>query len=181
MRRRQLPETRSFLCTHSALGGKETMRRNTILAIVAIALLAIGLVGCKTSGMALTSRGQLLKLSINHPTDLPENGEDNLDIVVSSRGVNNIKDVLVDVELPPQLIVLDATQDRGVVASHDPGSNIYHFTFGNIQPGESSTLRFHVRTAFGTFRETGSVKATAWQRDLPGDKLIETAVIKLRQ
>jgi len=41
-------------------------------------------------------------------------------------------------------------------------------------------MRFKVRTAFGTYRETGSVKVTAWQRDLPGDKLVETAVIKLR-
>jgi hypothetical protein len=38
-----------------------------------------------------------------------------------------------------------------------------------------------VRTAFGTLSETGSVKATAWQSGLPGDKLIETAVIKLRR
>lgn len=155
------------------------MKRNTILAILAMALLVV-VAGCKTSGMALTSRGQLLKINIIHPTDLPEAGEDNLDVQVSNTGVNSIKDVLVDVELPPQLVVLDATQDRGVVASHDPGSNVYHFTFGNIQPGEHSTLRFHVRTAFGTMRETGSVKATAWQRDLPGDKLVETAVIKLR-
>lgn len=155
------------------------MRRNTILAILAMALLVV-VAGCKTSGMALTSRGQLLKLNIIHPKDLPEAGEDNLDINVSNTGVNSIKDVLVDVELPPQLVVLDATQDRGVVASHDPGSNVYHFTFGNIQAGEHSTLRFHVRTAFGTVHETGSVKATAWQRDLPGDKLIETAVIKMR-
>jgi hypothetical protein len=41
-------------------------------------------------------------------------------------------------------------------------------------------MRFKVRTAFGTMHETGSVKATAWQRDLPGDKLIETAVIRMR-
>ena len=155
------------------------MRRNTILAILAMAMLVF-VVGCKTSGMALTSRGQLLKLNIVHPKDLPEAGEDNLDIQVSNTGVNSIKDVLVDVELPPQLVVLDATQDRGVVASHDPGSNIYHFTFGNIQAGEHSMLRFHVRTAFGTMHETGSVKATAWQRDLPGDKLVETAVVKMR-
>ena len=36
------------------------------------------------------------------------------------------------------------------------------------------------RTAFGTLRETENVKVTAWQSDLPGDKLVETAVIKLR-
>jgi len=159
------------------------MKRNTILAIAllmgAMALL-VGLAGCKSSGMALTSRGQLLKLNIIHPKDLPEAGEDNLDVVISNRGVNNVKDVLVDVELPSQLVVLDETHERGIVESHDPGSNIYHFTFGNVQPGEDSTMRFKVRTAFGTMRETGSVKATAWQRDLPGDKLIETAVIKLR-
>jgi hypothetical protein len=160
------------------------MRNHKSLTIAAMAVLLValfGLTSCKTSGMAMTSRGQLLKININHPKDLPEAGEDNLDVVISNRGVNNVKDALVDVELPPQLIVLDETHDRGVVESHDPGSNVYHFTFGNIQPAESSTMRFRVRTAFGTLSETGSVKVTAWQRDLPGDKLIETAVIKLRQ
>ncbi|HEY3054258.1 MAG TPA: hypothetical protein VGK04_12830 [Thermoanaerobaculia bacterium] len=149
-----------------------------LMAIVAIALVATA--ACKTSGMAMTSRGQLLKININHPTSLPEAGEDNLDVVVSNRGVNNVKDVLVDVELPPQLIVLDQTADRGINAMHDPGSNVYHFTLGNVQPAEDAHVRFKVRTAFGTMRETGSVKVTAWQRDLPGDKLVETAVIKLR-
>jgi hypothetical protein len=159
------------------------MKSNRSLTVAALAILAIALIAtsaCKTSGMAVTSRGQLLKININHPTDLPEAGEDNLDIQVSNRGINNVKDVLVDVELPPQLIVLDQTNDRGVDVSHEAGSNVYHFTMGNVQPGETSKLRFHVRTAFGTYRETGSVKATAWQRDLPGDKLVETAVIKLR-
>ena len=159
------------------------MKRNHTLTIATMALLAVALFAlsaCKTGGMAVTSRGQLLKINIQHPTDLPENGEDNLDIVVSNRGVNNIQNVLVDVELPPQLIVLDQTGDRGINASHDPGSNVYHFTLGKIQPAEDAHLRFHVRTAFGTMRETGTVKATAWQRDLPGDRLVETAVIKLR-
>ena len=159
------------------------MKRNHTVTIATMALLAIALFAmsaCKSSGMAVTSRGQLLKINIKHPTDLPENGEDNLDIVVSNRGVNNVQDVLVDVELPPQLIVLDQTGDRGINAMHDPGSNVYHFTLGKIQPAEDAHIRFHVRTAFGTMRETGSVKATAWQRDLPGDRLVETAVIKLR-
>jgi hypothetical protein len=148
------------------------------MAILAIALLAT--VACKTSGMAVTSRGQFLKININRPAALPEGGEDNLDIVLSNRGVTDVKNVLVDVELPPQLMVLDQTADRGINAMHDPGSNVYHFTLGNVQPAEDAHLRFKVRTAFGTMRETGSVKVTAWQRDLPGDKLVETAVIKLR-
>lgn len=155
-----------------------------ILTIAAVALLAVGLLSmtaCKSSGMAVTSRGQLLKLNIVHPDDLPENGVDNLDVVISNRGVNNIQDVLLEVELPPQLVVMDQTNEKGVNVLHTPGSNMYRFTFGNIQPAEDSTIRFRVRTAFGTMSETGGVKATAWQEGLPGDKLIETAVIKLRR
>lgn len=159
------------------------MNRKT-LSIALVALMAVTLLAttaCKTSGMAVTSRGQLLKININHPTDLPENGEDNLDIAISNRGVNEIENVMVDVELPPQLVVLDQTNERGIQVTHTPGTNMYHFHFGKIQPTETSNLRFRVRTAFGSMRETGSVRATAWQRDLPGDKLVETAVIRLRQ
>lgn len=159
------------------------MKRNHSLTIALMALLAVALFltsACKSSGMAMTSRGQLLKINIKHPNDLPESGEDNLDIAISNRGVNNISDVLVNVELPPQLVVLDQTADRGINVSHDPGSNVYHFMLGKIQPAEDANIRFRIRTQFGTMRETGSVKATAWQKNLPGDKLVETAVIKLR-
>ena len=154
------------------------MKRNAFAIASLIALAALA--GCKSSGMALTSRGQLFKINIVHPTDLPEAGEDNLDVIIGNRGIKDVKDILVDVELPPQLIVLDQTNERGVNVLHDPGSNVYHFTLGNVQPAEDSTIRFHVRTAFGTLRETGVVKVTAWQRDLPGDKLFEKAVIRLR-
>src|SRR5205823_272736 len=155
------------------------MKRHALIVVTLIALV-LALAGCKSSGMALTSHGQLFKINIAHPKDLPESGEDNLDVVISNRGVKDVKDILVDVELPPQLIVLDQTNERGVTVMHDPGINVYHFTLGNVQPGESSTLRFHVRTAFGTMRETAPVKVTAWQKDLPGSKLVETAVITLR-
>ena len=159
------------------------MRHSRIVTLSALAVLVLALftlAGCKSSGMAMTSSGQLLKININHPSDLPEKGEGNIDVVISNRGINNIQDVLIDVELPPQLFVLDETHENGVVESHDTSMNVYHFTLGKVQPGESSTMRFKVRTAFGTYRETGSVKVTAWQRDLPGDKLVETAVIKMR-
>jgi len=158
------------------------MKRYSIiaaLAILAVALFATS--ACKSSGMAVTSRGQLLKINITHPNDLPEAGEDNIDVGISNRGVNNIQNILIDVELPPQLVVLDQTNDRGVNVMHDPGAAVYHYTIGNLQPGEDTKLRFHVRTAFGTMTETGSVKVTAWQKDLQGDKLVETAVIKMRR
>ncbi|HEY8847680.1 MAG TPA: hypothetical protein VIO12_00205 [Thermoanaerobaculia bacterium] len=160
------------------------MKANRILTASALMLVALALfaaVACKTSGMAMTSRGQLFKINIDHPKDLPDGGEDNLDISLSNRGVNNIQNILADVEVPTQLVVLDETHDRGVTMSHDPGSNVYHYTLGNLQTGETSKIRFKVRTAFGTMSETGSVKVTGWQRDLPGDKLVETAVIKLRR
>ncbi len=156
------------------------MNRKWIVSIVAMLAMLVALTGCKTNGMALTSRGQFLKINIDHPKDLPESGEDNLDVTISNRGVNNIQDVLADVELPPQLTVLDQTADRGVNVMHDPGSSVYHFTMSKLQPGDTSHIRFHVRTSFGTYRETGSVKVTAWQRDLPNDRLVETAFIKLR-
>jgi hypothetical protein len=159
------------------------MNRNRYFSVALVALCAIALLSataCKSSGMAVTSRGQLLKLNISHPEDLPDQGVDNLDITISNMGVNNIQDTLLEVELPPQLVVLDQTNDRGVQVMNTAGSNTYRFTFGNIQPTERSTVRFRVRTAFGTMSETGSVRATAWQSSLPGDKLVETAVIKLR-
>jgi hypothetical protein len=152
----------------------------TIAALTVIGVFVIAAAGCKMSGMAVTTRGQVLKVNIVHPKDLPERGEDNIDIVVGSRGVNSVRDVLLDVELPPQLIVLDETHERGVTMTHDPGSNVYHYTFGNLQPTETSTIRYKVRTSFGTMSQSDSMKATAWQRDLPGDQLVETAVIKLR-
>jgi hypothetical protein len=158
----------------------KSKRNLTIAALTVIGVFVIAAAGCKMSGMAVTTRGQVLKVNIVHPKDLPERGEDNIDIVVGSRGVNSVRDVLLDVELPPQLIVLDETHERGVTMSHDPGSNIYHYTFGNLQPAEDSTIRYKVRTSFGTMSQSDSVKATAWQRDLPGDQLVETAVIKLR-
>lgn len=156
-------------------------RKQTIALIAILALTLVGVTACKSSGMALTTRGQLLKINIEHPKDLPEQGVDNLDIRVANTGVNHIQDVLLEVELPPQLVVLDQTADRGVNVIHQPGSNMYRFTFSNIQAQERSSVRFRVRTAFGTMRETGEIRATAWQTGLPGDKLVETALIRLRE
>jgi len=154
------------------------MKRIILLSLALLSLLALA--ACKSSGMAVTSQGQFLKINILHPTDLPEQGEDNLDIVISNRGVKSIEDVLLDVELPSQLVVLDETHGRGIDTQHDTGSNIYHFTLGKVQPGEDTTIRFKVRTTWSGAREA-SVKVTAWQRDLPNDRLVETAVIKIRQ
>jgi hypothetical protein len=159
------------------------MKSNRILTIAALALFAaafVTLAGCKTGGMAVTKRGQLLKINIEHPNDLPERGEGDIGVVIGNRGVRNVNDVMIDVEVPPQLIVLDEKHERGVTMSHEPGTNAYHYTMSNLQPAEDSTIHYRIRTSFGTMSETGNLGVTAWQRDLPGDKLVETAAIKLR-
>ena len=156
------------------------MNRNRILISAALAIVAFGfMTSCKTSGMAMTSRGQLFKINIYAPQSLAEGGDANIDVVLSNRGVNNVQNILADVELPPQLTVLGQTNDNGVNVSHDPGSAVYHFTLGNLQPGEDSHIRFHVRTSFGSATQTGQISVTAWQNDLPGDKLFRKTVINL--
>ena len=158
------------------------MKHNRILILAAMAVMAAGLMtSCKTSGMAMTSRGQLFKINIYAPTTLSEGADGNVDVVLSNRGVNNVSNILADVELPPQLIVLDQTNDRGINASHDPGTSMYHFTVGSLNPGEDAHIRFHVRTSFGTLTETGQINVTAWQNDLPGDKLFRKTTIGLQR
>jgi hypothetical protein len=159
------------------------MKSNGILTVISLAIVAVVLIapaGCKSSGMAVTKHGQLLKINIERPVDLPDNGEGDIGIVLGNRGVRSVNDVLIDVEMPPQLMVLDERHERGVTMSHDPGSNSYHYTLSSLNPAEDSTIHFRIRTSFGTMTDSGSIKATAWQRDLPGDRLVETTVIKLR-
>jgi hypothetical protein len=149
----------------------------------ALLVVAGALAGCKSSGVAVTTKGQVLELNILHPKDLPNAGEDNLDIHISNRGVRDIHDILVEVQIPPELNVTDQTNERGVTVMHNAGSNVYAFTIGNLNVGETSNLRFHVRTNWTATSTEATVKATAWQRDLPGesDRIIQTAVIKVRQ
>lgn len=159
------------------------MKSNRILTITTLAIVAvafIALAGCKSSGMAVTRHGQLLKINIEHPVDLPDNGEGDIGVVLGNRGVRSVNDVLIDIEIPPQLVVLDEKHERGVTMSHDPGSNSYHYTLSNLNVAEDSTIHYRIRTSFGTMTQTEGIKATAWQRDLRGDSLVETVVIKLR-
>ena len=160
------------------------MRRNSILTFAAMALVLAAIfstAACKTSGMAMTSRGQIFKINIDAPQRLAEGAEGNIDVDLSNRGVNNVQDILADIEMPPQVYVLDQTSDRGITVVHDPGSSVYHFSLGNLQPGEDAHIRFKVRTAFGTLSETGQISVTAWQKDLPGDKLFRKTTIGLQR
>src|SRR5713226_5013600 len=98
-------------------GEKYIMKTNRRLSVAALLLVAFALLAtaaCKSGGMAVTTRGQFLKINISHPDDLPERGEDSFTVDIGNRGVNNIENILVDVEIPSQLIVLDENHGRGV-------------------------------------------------------------------
>ena len=82
------------------------MKHNRILILAAVAVISAGLMtSCKSSGMAMTSRGQLFKINIYAPSSLTEGSDANVDVVLSNRGVNDVDNILTDVQLPPQLIV----------------------------------------------------------------------------
>lgn len=156
------------------------MKTNRLVILAAALVMIAGLTSCETSGMAMTSRGQLFKINIYAPKNLPEGGEGNVDIVLGNRGVNDVDNILTDVELPPQLAVLEQTNPNGITVAHDPGSNVWHFTVPKLHPAEDATIRFHVRTTFRTLRQTGEISVTAYQHDLPGNKLFRKTVIGLQ-
>lgn len=152
----------------------------SLLAVVALLLTG----ACKSSGMAVTERGQLLKININAPDDLPDGGTEELEIVVSNRGVNKINDVEFEVEIPNEIIVISESHGDGMNLTEDRMGGTrrrYHYQVGDIEAGTESKARFHVRTAFGSMDRSGDVKVTAWATALPGNRLIESKQIKLRR
>lgn len=148
-------------------------------------LLALGLTaGCKSSGVAVTERGQVMTIAIDGANDLPNNFTDDLKVKVANRGVNNLSNVEFTVEIPNELTVLSEERGQGMelmLMETPSGKKLYHYMVGNIEVGQSSTARFQVRTAFGTLDRTSDIVVTAWQKDLPGDKLVESKHIQLRR
>lgn len=157
------------------------MKTNRLVILAMAMVMIAGLTSCKTSGMAMTSRGQLFKINIYAPKNLSEGGESNVDVVLGNRGVNDVDNILADVELPPQLAVLDQTNPNGVTVMHAPGSTVWHFSVPKLHPVEDATIRYHVRATYGPLRQTGQISVTAYQQDLPGKKLFRKTVIGLQQ
>ena len=58
---------------------------------------------------------------------------------------------------------------------------MFVYRSSNIQAMSTDTVRYHVRAAFGAMEKTGDIRVTAWSDDLPGEKLVETKLIKLRR
>ena len=148
-------------------------------------LLALGLTaGCKSSGVAVTDRAQIMTINIEGADDLPDNFTDTLEVKVANRGVNNLSDVEFTVEIPAELTILNEVHgdDIELMMMETPsGKKLYHFMARDIGVTDSATTRFEVRTAFGSLDRTSDIVVTAWQKDLPGEKLVETKHIRLRR
>ncbi|MEO8216524.1 MAG: hypothetical protein ABI718_05530 [Acidobacteriota bacterium] len=158
------------------------MTRKLAVALASVALIA-GLSACKTSGLALTSKGQVMHVDIDVPTDLSEGQTEELVVQVGNRGVNNIGNVVFQVEMPNELIVLSSVPSGGLDPSETvspSGGRMYVYRARELHPTNSATVRYHVRAAFGSLDRSGDIKVTAWSDDLPGDKLVETKYVKLR-
>jgi hypothetical protein len=155
----------------------------TILAVIAMLALVLAS-GCKSSGMAVTSRGQILKVNISGADDLPDGTNDTLRVSVDNRGPSNVSNVEFTVEIPNELVVVSEKHGDGIDMMEmrtASGTKLYHYMAGDIEATTSAKAEFEVRTSFGSLDRTGDIKVTAWQKDLPSDKLVETKQVKLRR
>lgn len=153
------------------------------LVVLAVSLV-MGLGACKSSGVAVSGRGQVMNIDINVPTDLTEGGTEEMVIRVANRGINELSNVYFEVEMPRELVVLSEVPSGGVQRADrmsSMGSRISQYAAGDIEAATSAEVKYHVRAAFGSLDRTGDIKVTAWSEDLPGDRLVETKYIKLRR
>ncbi len=152
------------------------------LALALVALFAFG--ACKHSGVAVTGDGRALSIDIGVPTDLSEGATEELKVEIRNRGVNRMKDVVFEVEMPSELIVLSTVPASDLQASEmmtSTGTKRFIYRAGHVGAQSASHVRYHVRAAFGSLDRTGDIKVTAWSEDLPGNRLVETKKIYLRR
>lgn len=154
------------------------------VALFAIAALGLLLAGaCKSSGIALTKRGQIMNIDLQAPGTLPEGGTGEVSVKVENNGLSKLGGVMFDVEFPREVVILSESHGDGInlVEGTGPdGGRMFHYDAGNIEATTDASARFSVRTAFGSLQQSGTIRVTAWQKDLPGDKLVETKFIKMR-
>ncbi len=159
------------------------LKQSPMLIVVGALLLVGGMAGCKTAGTAATTRGQVMHIGIDHPESMAEGETAEIRVAVENRGVNKLSNVVYRVSFPPQLVVLDESHGGGMTeytGIDDMGQPVYHYDVGDIEVAQESVAKFKVRAAFGGNGRTGNIRVTAWDADLPGGKLIETASIDLK-
>ncbi|HVT04085.1 MAG TPA: hypothetical protein VHL58_12010 [Thermoanaerobaculia bacterium] len=154
-----------------------------VLMLLAVAAFLVVLAGCKSSGMAVTGRGQVMKISLEAPKELSEGESAEIMARVRNAGVNNLSDVQIDVEVPSQLTVVHESHGDGMNMTESmggEGARMFTYRVGNIEAGQDSTVKLSIQGAFHSYKQSGNIRVTAWQSNLPGDKLVETKFIKLR-
>ena len=162
----------------------KNMKLGSVALVVLAVSLVMGLGACKSSGVAVSGRGQVMNIDINVPTDLTEGGTEEMVVRVANRGINELSNVFFEVEMPRELVVLSEVPSGGVQRADrmsTMGSRISQYSAGDIEAATSAEIKYHVRAAFGSLDRTGDIKVTAWSEDLPGDRLVETKFIKLRR
>ena len=162
------------------------MRNRVVLYCILLAALTVLIItGCKSSGMAMTSRGQVMAINIEGGDKaLPEGGTDTLHVSVDNKGVAKLGDVEFTVEVPNELTVLNEHHGDGIEVMEmrtSSGTKLYHYMAGNLEARNSAKADFEVKTTFGSLDRTGEIKVTAWQKDLPGNHLVESRRIKLQR
>jgi len=119
------------------------------------------------------------------PTDLSEGDTHELKVEVANRGVNRMKNVVFEVEMPNELIVLSSVPGPDLQASEmvtSSGTKQFIYRAGDVGAQSVAHVRYHVRAAFGSLDRTGDIKVTAWSEDLPGsNRLVEHKHITLRR
>lgn len=161
------------------------LRTRTTLFLIVIACLTFAFTtGCKHSGVGVTNEGRILRIDIDAPSDMFEGEVADVKVDVSNSGPANIHDVYVEVEMPLELIVLEVNERRGLNVAQGysaDGRKLYTYSQNDLNIGENANINFKVRAAFGTRDRSGGIKVTAWQKELPNNKLIETKEVKLKR
>lgn len=157
--------------------------RYTGLIAFAVAALIAG--ACKSSGMALSSEGHIMKIAIDVRDDLSDGETRELLVRVANRGVNKLQDVTLEVEIPRDMVVISQVKTAGNVTltQREMASDekVYSYDAKDIPVGAEAEIRYHVRSALvPSGVSTSDIRVIARSRDLPGGQLVETKSVKLR-
>jgi hypothetical protein len=130
------------------------------LIVLSLALFA----GCQSGGnmAGAAAEGVTLRLSVFAPETLAEGAEGTVDVIVANRGVGTAGNVLVDVELAPQLSLVRETHGTGVSVLRDP--RLLRYTMGALGVGADTRMRV-------TVRGSGTVRVVAQEPAVGGDRL----------
>jgi hypothetical protein len=160
------------------------MKTNRPAAALVVLLLTTGLVAaCKHSGVAVTPRGQIATIEIEGVQQLAPGGTGNIDVTVRNVGITRLADTIVQVEIPAELNVIEENRGRGMnmTSGLSPAGNIlYHYDVGHIEVGQDSKATFTVRAGTSPARRDVNVRVLVWNRDIPGNNLLETHNVKIQ-